>query len=69
MSANEPDYEAIIEAREEERGERWLHRMDKQYGRVEDYRSGPSRRCLCGKTWGAGQVEHNCRLLRDPGQR
>lgn len=34
----EPDYEGMMEDREEERGERYLTRMDTLYGRIEDYR-------------------------------
>lgn len=62
----EPDYEAIIEDRDYERGERYLHRMDREYGTVEQFISGPNRRCACGRRWGAGQVAHGCRLLDPP---
>jgi hypothetical protein len=34
---SEPDYEAIMADRDEEREQRWLARMDAKYGRVEDY--------------------------------
>lgn len=34
---NEPDYEQIMDDREERRGEAWLHRMDARYGRIEDH--------------------------------
>ena len=42
---SEPDYEAIIEAREEERDERWLARMDRRYGTVEEYLGRPDNSC------------------------
>jgi hypothetical protein len=35
---SEPDYEAIMEDREQERDERWLARMDRRYGTVEEWR-------------------------------
>jgi hypothetical protein len=34
---SEPDYEAIQEDRDYERGQAWLERMDARYGRVEDW--------------------------------
>jgi hypothetical protein len=63
-TVNEPDYEAIMEARDEARAEAWLDRMDREYGTVDQFISGPSRRCACGKLWGDGQAEHDCPLLR-----
>jgi hypothetical protein len=34
---SEPDYEAIAEARDYEREQAWLARMDARYGRIEDW--------------------------------
>lgn len=42
MSGYEPDYEAVMEDREERRGEAWMERMARLYGRVEDYRPKPA---------------------------
>jgi hypothetical protein len=34
----EPDYEGMQHQRDEARAEKHLHRLDNQYGRVEDWR-------------------------------
>jgi hypothetical protein len=41
---SEPDYEQIMQDREEARDERWLARMDRIYGTVEQYRR-PANSC------------------------
>lgn len=54
-NGNEPDFEGMMFAREEARGERYLKRMDNEWGRVEDYLpKGPiCKRCgeQCVQTW------------------
>jgi hypothetical protein len=34
----EPDFEELVREQDEERHERKMHRLDVQYGRIEDYR-------------------------------
>lgn len=38
---SEPDYEQIMQDREDERDERWLARQDRELGRVEEWLTAP----------------------------